>query len=169
MAENQPTPPKIALTEAKARVWKMMEELDFAMFTTRKGKSIVSRPMSTIVKHDEGRIYILTHGNGDAVKESKADPNVLLSYGNGSNKFVSAQAKADLSDDKALIKRLWNPGAQVFWPDGPEKSDVTAIVLSPVSAEFWDGPTGIVSTAKFLFGLVAGSTPDMGDNASVRL
>jgi general stress protein 26 len=82
---------------------------------------------------------------------------------------VSAQAKAALSDEKSLIKQLWNPGAQVFWPDGPEKSDVTAIVLTPVAAEYWEGLGSIVSTAKFFFGLATGSTPDTGDNATVRL
>ena len=169
MADKQPNPPEIAPTEAKARAWELMKDLDFAMYTTRKGETLCSRPMSTIVKADEGKIYILTHSTGDAVKETQAEPKVLLSYSNGSNKFVSAQAKAELSDDKALIKRLWNPGAQVFWPEGPDKSDVTAIVLTPVAAEYWDGPNSIVSTAKFFFGLATGSTPDMGDNATVRL
>jgi general stress protein 26 len=169
MADRQATQTDITPTEAKARAWDMMEELDFAMYTTRKGETLCSRPMSTIVKSEEGRIYILTNSTGDAVAETRAEPKVLLSYGNGSNKFVSAQAKAEVSDDKTLIKQLWNPGAQVFWPEGPDKSDVSAIVLTPMAAEFWDGPNSIVSTAKFFFGLATGTTPDMGENATVRL
>lgn len=169
MTQKQSSQHEIAPAEAKARAWEMMEKLDFAMYTTRKGNSLKARPMSTIVKSDEGKIYILTHSTGDAVAETRAEMNVLLSYGNGSNKFVATQAKAELSHDKGLIKRLWNPGAQAFWPDGPDKSDVTAIVLSPVAAEFWDGPGGIAGTAKFIYGLATGTVPDMGDNAAVRL
>lgn len=169
MAEAQNTKSEITPTEAKNRAWALMEELDYAMYTTRKGESLSSRPMSTIVKSDEGLIYILTQSTGDAVQETRAEPKVLLSFSNGSNKFVSAQAKAELSNDKSLIKQLWNPGAKVFWPEGPDKSDITAIILSPVAAEFWDGPGSVVSTAKFFFGLATGTTPDMGENAAVRL
>ena len=75
-----------------------------------------SRPMSSIVKPEEGKIYFLSDQRTAKDDEIAARPEVLLAYGNGASQFVSTRAHAVLSSDRALIKRLWNPGAQAFWP-----------------------------------------------------
>ena len=73
------------------------------------------------------------------------------------------------SHDIQLVKELWNPGAQAFWPDGPEKSDVAAILFTPDSAEYWQSSNSIVSSVKFLFALATKTSPDMGENARVTM
>ncbi len=52
--------------------------------------------------------------------------------------FRVGPAQASVSRDRGLIARLWNPGAQAFWPEGPEGSDVAVITAVPERAEFWD-------------------------------
>lgn len=151
------------------RAWSLMSEMDFCMLVTRKGDRMRGRPMSSIVKKDEGRIYFLT--DADAVKDDviAADPNVLLTYSDGKATFVSTSATAVLDSDRELVRELWNPGAQAFWPEGPEDPSIIAIVVTPTVAQYWDGPNLIIRTVNFAIGLATGTTPDVGDEAKVKL
>ena len=128
-----------------------------------------SRPMSSIVKSEEGKIYFLSDARASKDYEIASHPDILLTYGNGSSQFVSTRANAVTSTDRALIKKLWNPGAQAFWPKGPDDPDVIAIIATPTIAEYWDGSAGILGTAKMAYALLTGTAPDLGDNSKVTL
>jgi general stress protein 26 len=156
-------------SEDQTRVWDLMNDLDYCMLVTQTTNGLRSRPMSSIVKHDEGKIYFLSDTNGAKDDEIAQNPQILLAYANGSNKFVSTTATATISSDRELIKRLWNPGAQAFWPEGPDASNIVVIVAQPTGAEYWDGSNALVSTVKFAMAIVTGTKPAMGDSEKVIL
>ena len=131
----------------------MIQKIDICMLITRSTSAPRARPMSTIAMRDEGAIYLLTEATSSAARDVGADATVLLTY-QGNADHLSVTGKATVNGDKALVKRLWSPGAEVFWPDGPEASNVVAIKVDPDRADYWDGPNPIVSSAKFLFGLI---------------
>ncbi len=157
------------MTSEQDRAWELMSKIDFCMLVTSPSDGLRSRPMSSIVKQEEGHVYFLTDARTAKDDEIAINNNILLAYGNGGSQFVSTSATARLSDDRMLIKRLWNPGAQAFWPSGPEDPNIVAIVATPTSAEFWDGPSGVVSSIKIAFALITGTTPDLGANSKVKL
>ena len=146
----------------------MMQKIDICMFVTRAASAPRGRPMSTIPKRDEGSVFILTEATSSAARDVGADGIVLLSY-QGSSDHLSVAGKASVIEDKALVKRLWSPGANAFWPDGPEASNVVAIKVAPDRADYWDGPNPIVASAKFLFSLISQQPPDMGERGVVNL
>ncbi|MGL4322933.1 MAG: pyridoxamine 5'-phosphate oxidase family protein [Beijerinckiaceae bacterium] len=153
----------------EARVWDMMNNLDFCMFVTQSHGTMRGRPMSSIVKPDEKKIYFLSDKDGAKDDELAKSNAVCLTYANGGSKFLSVSGKAEMNTDTALIERLWNPGAQAFWPEGPRSGKVYAIVVDPVDAEYWDGSSGLVAAAKFMFALATRSQPDLGESAKVKL
>ncbi len=157
------------MTDAVQTAWKMMEALDFCFLVAEREEGMRARPMSSIVKQDEDTIYILSGATSEQLTAIAALPTVLLNYSDGSRQFVSTSATATLSTDRDLIKRLWNPGAQTFWPEGPEHADVVVICATPTTSEYWDGPPGVVTLAKMAVSLVTGSKPDMGENRKVAL
>jgi general stress protein 26 len=151
----------------QTRAWQLMKKLDFCMLVTHASGGLHARPMSSIVKPDVGKIYFLSDVRSAKDEEIASNPDVLLAYGNGSSQFVSTSAQASISNDRGLIRELWNPGAQAFWPNGPEDPNVIAIVATPVRAEYWEGSA--LSSVKFVFAMLTGTKPDMGENAKVRL
>lgn len=151
-----------------AKVWEMLKRIDICMFVTYSGHQPNGRPMSTIPKQEAGAIYLLTEATSGSAKDVEKNNKVLLSYQGGGD-HVCITGTATLDHDKALIKHLWSVGAQAFWPDGPDASDVVALVVNPDHADYWDGPNPIVGSAKFLFGLVTGKTPDLGERGAVDL
>ena len=150
------------------RTWDLIEKIGTCFFVTKGAAMMRGRPLASIPKREEHRIYFLIDRNqGSKDEELFTDSQAYLAFGDGSAKYVSVNGTAAVSDDAALVKALWNPGAQAFWPDGPSTPGVAAIIFSPDSAEYWDGSSTIVSTAKFAFALVTGRSPDMGDNEKV--
>lgn len=156
-------------SEDVARAWDMMKDMDFCMFVTRDGAGMDARPMSTIVDRDAGVIHILTEADSSAAQDVHRHGHAIMAFSNGSNKFVSCASRVAVAADEALVTRLWNPGAQAFWPEGPTASNVVALVCRPQHAEFWEGPSKVVSTVRFAYAIATGSTPDMGENRQVRL
>jgi general stress protein 26 len=157
------------MDDKTTHVWDMMKAIDYCMLVTSSGDGIRSRPMSSIVRQDEDAIYFITEAESEKVSDVQNHDEVLLNYSNGSSQFVSAMATARISRDRALIKRLWNVGAQAFWPEGPDTAKVVIITASPHAAEYWDSPSGVISAAKMAIALVRRTTPDLGENQKVRM
>ena len=150
------------------RTWELIKKLGTCFFVTKGATGMVGRPLASIPKQEEGLIYFLIDRNQGSKDEQLADdPHVYLAFSDGSAKFVSVNGTAAVSDDVGLVKALWNPGAQAFWPNGPTTPGIAAIIFKPESAEYWDGPSSIVSTAKFAFALATGTSLNMGDNEKV--
>jgi len=157
------------MKDDQTRAWDLMSAIDYCMLVTQAGDGLHARPMSSIVKPDEGKIYFLSDASSTKDEEIANNPDILLAYSNGSSKFVSAMASASASHDRALIDRLWNPGAQAFWPKGPSDPSVIAIIAVPTHAQFWDGSNAAVSTVRFAIALMTGTKPDPGETAKVVL
>lgn len=150
------------------KVWDILKRIDICMFISFSGSEPSGRPMSTIPKQDEGMIYLLTEATSRAATDVAKTDRVLLSYQGGGDHVCVAGA-ATLDGGKVLVKRLWSVGAQAFWPDGPDGSDVVAIIVRPNHADYWDGPNPVVGSAKFLFGLMTGTAPDLGERGKIDL
>jgi general stress protein 26 len=154
--------------DATEKLFDIIKDVDFCMLSTfGAGDGVSTRPMSTIVKKDEGVVYMLSEKD-QKVDDISKKSRVLMTYSDGGKKFAVVEGSARIHDDRALVERLWNPGAQVFWPQGPNDPNVVAIAVRPESGEYWDGYNALVSTWKFASSLVTGSTADMGDNEVVN-
>jgi general stress protein 26 len=163
---DTPNPPHETIPAE--RVWEMLAAIDIAMLVTRSGDGLQGRPMSTIPKREKGVIYILTEADSSAAREIRADGSVFLSY-QGRGDHIALQGNATVTPDRALVKELWNPGAEMFWPNGPEAHDVVALVIDPGHADVWDGPGLLRGIASVLKSVVRKQTPDMGTQGSVDL
>jgi general stress protein 26 len=153
---------------AADRVWEMIKAIDIAMLVTRSADGLRGRPMSTIPTREKGLIYILTESSSAAARDIRVDGSVFLSY-QGRGDHVALQGKARVNPEKGLVKDLWTPGAQLFWPDGPEAHDVVVLEIDPGHADVWDGPGLLSGLASIVKSAVKGETPDMGTRGEVDL
>ncbi|MDZ4841900.1 MAG: pyridoxamine 5'-phosphate oxidase family protein [Hyphomicrobium aestuarii] len=152
-----------------SRVYDVAEQLDTCMFVTRRGEMLTARPMSSIVQRGTGHIQFLTSTEGSLADDVSNNPNVVLAYGNGSNLFLSVGGTATVSADRTPIGAVWNPGAQAFWPDGPDDPKVRLVTVQLHNGELWDGDNSAVAAVKFAFALATGRRADVGERKSVDL
>ena len=165
--ENTPNPPRIESIPAQ-RVWDMMTSIQIAMLVTHSAEGPRGRPMTSIPKPEKGVIYILTESDSPAARDIRVDGRVFMGY-QGRGDYVAMVGEATVNPDMGLVKDLWNPGAEAFWPQGPEAHDVVTLVIDPDHADVWDGPGLLRGIAQIVAGAVRGRTPDMGTRGTAEL
>lgn len=155
--------------DARTKVWELIGHFSAVMLVTAsESGDLNARPMSHIVRSDDHAIYILTEHASDSARDIDRGTMALLTFADN-KRYVSVPVRGAVSSDRTLIKDLWNPGAQAFWPDGPADPAVCALVLRPQSAEYWDGDNSLTSGVKMLIADVTGNRPDLGDHGEVRM
>ena len=148
-------------------IWKLLQDMPFALLVTRDGDAVDARPMAATAKPDDGRIYILANKHEDSDREIQADSDVVLSFNKGTT-FVVVYGSAQASDDRAKIKELWTVFDKAWW-DGPEDPRIRLLTVTPANAEYWESPGKLVAYTDMLLAATTGSKPKTGDHGSVAL
>lgn len=150
----------------------LIEGIDIAMLTTRIGDGrLLSRPLRSHGTDAEGALWFITDRNSHKIEEIRLQPQVNVAYaGHDRNTYVSLAGRAAVIFDKAKLLELWSPVMMVFYPKGIDDPDLCLLRVEIDSAEYWDGPGGIVGEALYL--AMTALTRDPGvlsENESVRI
>lgn len=144
----------------KRHVWQMMHDLDFCMLVTNSTRGLAARPMSAIVDVDARTLHFLFDADSRLDEMIAENPRVLLTFSTGRSRNLVVEASATVRNDRELIQKLWNAGAQAFWPEGAGDPSIRVLNVVPDAAEYWEGSSGIVGAAKFVVALASGTTPN---------
>ena len=151
------------------RVWELMKKISICMLSTWTGQELRARPMDARARPQENTIYFLTDARHHKDNEIAKYPQVMLAFADtGSMKFLSLSGRAEVSNDRAKIKELWEPTAQAWWEDANDPN-IRVLKVTPTEAEFWDGPGKVVSMVKMMVAAATGSRPDIGENRKVSM
>lgn len=151
------------------RVWSLMEKISICMLTTWDGNNLHSRPMDARSRRTENAVYFLTDARHHKDEEIARYPKLALAFADtGSQKYASVSGTATVSNDRALIKELWEPTAKAWW-DTADNPNIRVLKVTPTEAQYWDGPGTVVSMVKMMMAAATGTRPDLGDNAKVAM
>jgi general stress protein 26 len=161
-----------------ADLYKMIDELDTAMLTTRRRDGyMVSRAMAN-QKHAPGAdLWFVTTDSTAKLNELENDPHVNLAYyKDRTREWISVAGLAKVSRDRAIIHQLYAPDWKIWFPDEGDPRHGTAddprMVLIGVevhSAVYLEvnkpQPVVIYEMVK---GWVSGTEPKIGDMHTVE-
>jgi general stress protein 26 len=153
------------MTDHAQRTFELMHDMDFCMLVTHGSSGFRARPMSAIVNVEEQIIHMLTDVTSSKDEEIQKNPDILLTFSNGRSLNVALRGKAEVKNDRSLIKQLWNVGAKAFWPQGPDDPSILALEITPLSGEYWEGNNALVGAFKFAAAIATGTQVDAGTNA----
>src|ERR1700760_590960 len=93
-----------------AKVAELIKDINVAMMTTEAEDGLLhSRPMATQKTEFDGTLWFFSGLNSGKISEIDWNPEVNLSYSDGShNKYVSVSGTADIVDDRAKKEELWS-------------------------------------------------------------
>jgi general stress protein 26 len=160
---------------SRDKLWKMIKDIKFAMFTTRHGNGhLHARPMTTQNKGLEAdeSLWFFMSKKGDPVADIKADPTVNLVYANpSSDTYVSVSGSAALIEDAAKKEQLWGKLNEAWFPGGPTDADLALIQVQIVHANYWDvKETKLVQLLTMAKAAVTGKPPTgLGEHGEVRM
>ena len=109
-------------------------------------------------------MWFFTGKSSGKVAEIQHDQHVNLSYADpGDNRYVSISGRAEVVDDKAKEKELWNPFIKAWFPKGLEDPELTLLKVKVEAAEYWDAPASTMVNLVLAKAVLAGkSYPDSG-------
>lgn len=156
--------------KARARVWDIIKDIRAAMLVTRTADGQMSaRPMSAVNKEFVDRLWFMTSANSPKLDEIRAVPLVLVAYAEPKDQnYVYVRGTARVVTDRAKVKELWTEAARVWFPAGPDDSEIALIEVVVDSAEYWDAPSAaMVYAYGYAKARLTGEPPDLGENRTV--
>lgn len=134
------------------------------------GKPVTVRPMSVQKIDEQGYLYFLSsndsHKNLDIERDSKVQ---LFFQGSSHSDFLSLYGHATISEDKELIKELWEPILKVWFTEGEDDPRISVIKVAPDSGYYWDNKHGdAIAMIKMATGAVLGKTMDDSIEGNIR-
>ena len=161
--------------QARTRLWEMIQDIRFAMFTTRHGNGhLHSRPMTTQnSKLDEdSSLWFFMSRAGDPVADISADPTVNLVYADpDEDTYVSISGTAAVVEDLAKKQQLWTKMAQAWFPGGATDPDLALVQVRITHANYWDiDESKIVQLFQMAKAAITGKAPTrLGEHAEIRM
>lgn len=153
-----------------AKLAELARDIKIAMFTTVDSEGhFVSRPMSQQQIEADGDLWFFTERTSSVVGQIAMNAHVGITL-SSSDTWISIDGEAELVEDNAKAKDLWNTFAEAWLPQGPEDPSVVLIKVNGHSAEYWDTPGGkVASLMSFVKTKVTGERYDGGENKTVTL
>jgi general stress protein 26 len=115
---SKSTTPVHATPEEIKKIDSMIKDIKAAMLTTMEDDGTHrSRPMWTIGREFDGRIYFFTDVNSAKAYEVRKFPSINLSYADpGGQNYVSITGTCKVITDRGLIRELFKPMHKTWYP-----------------------------------------------------
>lgn len=158
-----------------SKLWDMIKDIRFAMFTARHGNGhLHSRPMTTQNgANDRGAVlWFFMSRTGDPVADLQAAPEVNVAYADpGSDSYVSVSGTARIVEDDAKKQALFNGFAEAWFPGGAADPDLALVAVVIAHADYWDVKANkAVQLFQMAKAALTGTPPaDVGERGKVRM
>ena len=162
-------------TEARTKLWDLVKDIRFAMFTTRHANGhLHSRPMTTQNSNldEDQNLWFFMSRKGEPVADLIADPTVNVAYADtGEDSYVSVSGTAAVVEDKAKKQQLWSKMAEAWFPSGVDDPDLALVCVKISHANYWDvKESKIVQLYQMAKAVITGKPPtEMGEQAKIRM
>jgi len=148
----------------------LVSKFRIAMLTTVTADgALTSRPMAVQETEFDGDLWFVAQRDSDQVHQLRADPTIGVAL-SSSDTWVSISGTAEIVEDRAKVRELWNSAVQAWFPNGPDDPDVVLVKVHADGAEYWDSPGSKVMTVlSYAKSRLTGNRPDVGENEKVDL
>ena len=128
--------------EAQKKLHDIVESARTVLLLTHgEDHKIVGRPMSRVHTDDDETIYLVSGIDSKKVSEIRSDARVTVAVQDREG-IAMIDGTARVSQDRALIERLWSDSWKVWFPRGKEDPDIAILVVEPNEGTYWDQDLG---------------------------
>ncbi len=127
----------------REKLWELIKDVRYSMIShVTESQEIHSQPMTMLNSeqmNEDQNLYFIMRDTNDLVKAANTGRTQIgLSFAKPSDGiYVSISANAQISTDRILIEKLWNPWAE-NWFEGKDDPSVRVLIAEAESAEYWN-------------------------------
>lgn len=161
--------------EARTKLWEMIKDIRFAMFTTQHGNGhLHSRPMTTQNSNldEASNLWFFMSRRSEPVADFIEKPSVCAVYADPStDSYVSVTGTATIVEDMAKKEQLWSKLVEAWFPGGVTDPDLALVRVEIAHANYWDvKESKVVQLYKMAKAAATGKPPSgMGEEAEIRM
>jgi general stress protein 26 len=145
----------------------LMQDMPIAMMTTFGLGGPKSVPMARQEVDPGPELWFITARDTGHVRAIDQEPRVSVTF-SSRDAWVAITGRAEVVDDDAKLKELWNTFAEAWLPEGPEDPNATLIRVDVERGEYWDTPGGkVTSLISYAKAKLTGDTYD-ADHGTVE-
>lgn len=155
------------------KLYALIDDIRVCMMTTTDDKGrLYSRPMYALAPDEAGDLWFFTKHGSPKMQELRNDSHVNLAFSHpGKQHYVSVAGRAQLVQDRAVIKEKWAEPMRTWFPEGSDDPQLALLRVHPETGEYWDSPS---ATVMYLYGyakaVITGEPPtELGETAKVNL
>lgn len=127
---------------------RLLDDMEICILTTLGSDGrFHARPMQLQRYDDDGVLWFATKLDSQKCQDLRENPLCGVAFLKG-HTYLSMSARAELLQDRALIRKLWDVGWRAWFPEGPDEPGLVLLKVVPEHAE-WVAPSG--GTARWLF------------------
>ena len=154
-------------------LYQLIDDMDVCLFTTHRADGrLVTRPMQVQERTSGTDLWFVTDIETDKLEELASDPHVNLGfYNNKSREWVSVSGRGIISQDRDLIRAMYEPSWKAWFPEdgkgrdgGPDDPRIALVLVEALSVTYFKKtrarPMVLFEIAK---GMVTGSAPKIGE------
>lgn len=167
-------------TELRKLFWTELDDSPFVMLGLEGVEDSRTRPMTAQVdrsedadKEDGGQIFFFASKSESLVQQLGSSHKAVATFESKGHKlFAHIHGMLALSDDRAVIDRLWNPIIASWYKDGKNDPDLALLRFDTDKANLWKAETGSTLKAaalKALFDIDPGKEHQKDNRADVQL
>ncbi len=138
------------------KFWSSLKSDRTVMLRIADGKD-TARPMTAQTHDDTGHNVIWFFGDRhegfvSQLTRLPVAAEVTLT-GKGHDVFASVEGQLSLSDDRAMIDKLWNPFVAAWYEEGKDDPRLALLRFEPGPATIWMGGSDILAGVKAILGM----------------
>jgi general stress protein 26 len=140
--------------EWQHRLWKSLTSDRTVMLGLVDVAEGYPRPMTAQTDGEHGPIWFFTAKDSALVKLLSQEAPALATFASkGHDLFATIHGRVAISNDRAMIDKLWNRFVAAWYEHGKDDPKLTLLRFDVEHAEVWDDASSTVAGVKMLLGI----------------
>lgn len=152
----------------EARFWKALASDRVVMLGVDGVEDGFARPMAVQIDEERSPLWFFTSSENHIVEALAQGRRAIATFAAKGELYASMQGNLSLSQDRAMIDRLWNPQVAAWYEKGKDDPKLRLLRFDAERAEIWLDGSSLLAGVKSLLG-VDPKIDDKDKQASVPL
>jgi len=155
-------------TQIEARFWKALRSDRVMMLGVDGVEDGFARPMAAQIDQDRSPVWFFASADNHIVEAVGEGRRAIATFAAKGELYASVRGNLSLSQDRAMVDRLWNPQAEAWFEKGKDDPKLRLLRLDAEMAEIWLDGSSLVAGVKSLLGIDP-KTDGKDDQATIAL